>query len=109
MGQHADRNRPTKHIQGRGKEDAVGGDGNAGGDDVLPQGHCPAGLIDRQRDAKERQSEQQSCRDRQNDEARIDQAGRAKVHTAPDEIQCAIEYMRPGHQDHARTYRDKTQ
>ena len=69
MGKHADSNRPTEHIQRCRKEDTVGCNGDTGGDDVLPQGHGPAGLIDRQGDAEEREPKQQPRRDRHNDEA----------------------------------------
>ncbi len=91
------------------KEDAVSCDGDAGGDDVLPDRNGPAGCIGRQCDAKRSPDPAAIPRDRDNDERRIDQAGGAKVNPAVDQIERAVEEMRPRHQDHARTDRDQAQ
>jgi len=107
MRQHADRHRPKQHLRRRGEEDAVSGDGDAGSDDVLPQRDGPAGLIDRQGDAEQRQAEQQSRRDRHDDEPCIGQARGAEMDAAIDEVERAIEDVRPGHQHHAWADRDQ--
>src|SRR5437762_13692831 len=52
---------------------------------------------------------QQSRRDRDDDKPRIYQPGGAKMDTAIDEVERAIEYVRPRHQDHARADRDQPQ
>ena len=56
-----------------------------------------------------RQPEQQSRRDRDDDQARIDQAGDAERYAAVDEVERAIEEMRTRHQHHARADHDKAQ
>ena len=109
MRQHPDRHRPGQHLRRRREKDTVGRDGDTGSDHVLPQRDGPAGLIDRQRDAEQRQAEQQARRDRHDDEPCIGQARGAEMDAAIDEVERAIEDVRPRHQDHARADRDQPQ
>ena len=56
-----------------------------------------------------RQAQQQSGRDRDDDEAGIDQPGGAEMDAAGDKVQRAIEEVRSRHQDHAWADRDEAQ
>src|SRR5215472_15316367 len=73
VSQHADRDRPSQHAPWGRVEDAVSRDGDACGNDVNPQGHSSPGLVHRQRDTEQAQSEQQSEADGQNHDPGIDQ------------------------------------
>jgi hypothetical protein len=91
------------------KEDAVGGNSDAGGDHVEPQGHGPAGLIYRQGNTQKGESEQQPVEIAITmSPAKIMRAA-PRSDTAIDKIQCAIEHGRPRHQDHAWADRDQAQ
>ena len=80
----------------------------SGGGEVTFQKYLQlTGLVRRQRNAHERQSEHQSGRDRRDQEPGVGQARGAEMNPSPDEVQRAIEHMRPRHQDHARADRDQ--
>ena len=68
----------------------------------------PAGSVGK-RNTEHRQPEQQPHRDRDNDQPCIDQACAPQMNAAGNEVESAIEKVRSGDQDHARTDRDKAQ
>src|SRR5262249_58204242 len=109
MPQHPHRHRPGEHGERRREENAVAGDRDAGRDNILPQGNGPSRRVDRQGDAKQRQAEQQAGRDRDHDEAGIEQAGGSQMDTAADQVQCRVEEVRPGYQNHAWADCDEAQ
>ena len=96
-------------VSGFEKKTAVAGHRDSRRDDVMPQGDGPPRRIDRQRDAEQRQAQQQAGRDRDHDEAGIKQTGGAEMDTAADEVKGPIEDVRPRHQNHAWADRDEAQ
>ena len=109
MRQHADRNRPSNHLQRRGKEDAVGGDSDAGGDRVEPQGTTlPASSTSKEtpRSASPSSSPAEIAMTMS---PREGYAAGAEMNTAIDEIQRAIKDRWARHEDHAWADGDQAQ
>src|SRR5262249_56192605 len=98
-----------KHGQWCGEEDGIRGYGDARGNHIQPQRDATAWRVDRQGNPEKRQSKKQTRSDRQNNQPCINQTCTSQMNATSDEVESAIEKMRSGHQDHARTDRNKAQ